>query len=79
MTEVTTIPHIVDKLSVVYGLIVYGGKRMKFTVDKTFYLAQFNAGDENDPDKLITVGWINSDEYRVLKDAKLVSEEDVVR
>lgn len=79
MTEVTQIPHIVDKLSVVYGLIVYGGKRIKFTADKTFYLAKFNAEDENDPDKMVTVGWLSADEYRALKDAKLVSEEDVVR
>jgi len=79
MTEVVTIPHLVDKLSVVYGLIVYGGKRIKFTADKTFYLAKFSAEDENDPEKMITVGWLNADEFRVLKDAKLVSEEDVVR
>ncbi len=75
----TTIPYKVDKLSIIYGLIVYGKHRVKFTQDNTFYLAQISAQNESDPDEMTTVGWIDSSEWRILVDSKIVSEEDIVK
>jgi hypothetical protein len=77
--NIVVLPTQIDKLSVIYGLIVYGKRRITFLADRTFYLARMSANDEAEPDKTVTLGWLQEEELRVLKDAGLVVEDDIVK
>lgn len=72
----TVVPFIVDKLSLVYGLIKHSDIVIKFKEDKAYRRAYTE--DENGGE--IDLGWLTGGEYQALVSAGLVTKEgEVIR
>ena len=65
------VAFVIDKLSLVYGLIKYTDKVIKFRPDKAYRLAYI----ENEGGEEVSLGWLTGGEFQALVAAKLVTPE----